>query len=226
MIQRKSIRMIITFDQQLVADGMKEILLNRNEIATIELVNNKEDIFDATSRLNPDMIIFEYMFWKTKFIETMSKLRLLFPDLKILIVSELISQEILRAIMPYINGYLLKTCSAEKLVLAIHEIIDSGKYLCPKAIDEYFKCTRTVSSDVELTTREREVLCTWIESKGNNEIASNLNISESTVRTHLNNIRQKLGDLNHLQLMIYACKQNIMNRNFRPICPNCRSYCD
>ena len=226
MIQRKSIRMIITFDQQLVADGMKEILLNRYEIAAIELVNNKEDIFDATSRLNPDMIIFEYMFWKTKFIETMSKLRLLFPDLKILIVSELISQEILRAIMPYINGYLLKTCSAEKLVLAIHEIIDSGKYLCPKAIDEYFKCTRTVSSDVELTTREREVLCTWIESKGNNEIASNLNISESTVRTHLNNIRQKLGDLNHLQLMIYACKQNIMNRNFRPICPNCRSYCD
>ena len=226
MIQHKSIRMLIAFDQQLVADGIKEILLNHNDIVVIDLVNNEKDIFETITRLNPDMIIFEFMFWKTKFNEVMSKLHLLFPELKILIISEFVSQEIIKSVMPYINGYLLKTCSSEKLVLAIHEIIESGKYLCPKAIDEYFKCTRTVNTDTELTVREKEVLSTWMESKGNTEIASNLNISESTVRTHLNNIRQKLGDLNHLQLMIYACKQNIMNRNFRPICPNCRSYCD
>jgi DNA-binding NarL/FixJ family response regulator len=225
MNQNKFINTLIAYDQQLVADGLKEILFKQKEINLLESVNNDQDIFDVVNRLNPDLIVFEFLFWKTKYNETMSKLHQMFPDVKILIISELVSQEILKSIMPFINGYLLKTCSSEKLILAIHEVIVSGKYLCPKAIDEYFKCTRTVNNDSELTSREKEILCSWMESKGNHEIADNLNISESTVRTHLNNIRQKLGNLNHLEMMIYACKQNIMNRNFRPICPNCRSFC-
>lgn len=225
MLKLESIRILIAYDQQLVADGLKEILFKQKEFNFLESVNNDQDIFDVVNQLTPDLIVFEFLFWKTKYNETMSKFRQMFPDVKILIISELVSQEILKSIMPFINGYLLKTCSSEKLILAIHEVIVSGKYLCPKAIDEYFKCTRTVSNDSELTSREKEILCSWMESKGNNEIADNLNISESTVRTHLNNIRQKLGNLNHLEMMIYACKQNIMNRNFRPICPNCRSFC-
>ncbi|WP_081804896.1 helix-turn-helix transcriptional regulator [Draconibacterium orientale] len=47
-------------------------------------------------------------------------------------------------------------------------------------------------------------------------------MSESTVRTHLKNIRQKLGSINYLQIMIYACQHNLISDNHKPICPNCR----
>jgi DNA-binding NarL/FixJ family response regulator len=219
------IKIAIAFDQQLVADGLEVILSNQNNIEVVGLIENKENVIDLIPGLNPHIVIFEFLFWMERYIGLMSKLHLLFPDLKILIISELVSEKMIKLIMPHVNGYLLKTCSSEKMILAVHEIFETGIYLCPKAIGEFFKCTRTVKNDTELTEREQEVLCTWMESKGNNEIAGNLNISESTVRTHMNNIRQKLGNLNHLQLMIYACRQNIMNRNFRPICPNCRSFC-
>lgn len=219
------IKIAIAFDQQLVADGLKVILSNQDDIEVVDLIENKENIFDKIPGLNPHIVIFEFLFWMEKYIDLLSKLHLLFPNLKILIISELVSEKMVKLIMPHVNGYLLKTCNSEKLILAIREIVETGIYMCPKAIDEFFKCKRTVKNDNTLTVREKEVLCTWMESKGTNDIAGNLNISVSTVRTHMNNIRQKLGNLNHLQLMIYACRQNIMDRNFSPICPNCRSFC-
>lgn len=226
MLKNETIKIVIAFDQQIVADGLEAILSKQNDISVAGLVENDGDIFSLIPQLNPDIILFEFFVWMAKYPDLMTKLNSLFPELKILIITESISHDIMKLIMPSINGFLLKTCSSEKLILAIHEIFTSGKYLCPKALDEYFNCQRTVKNDSQLTIREKEVLCTWIESKGNDEIADNLNISRSTVRTHMNNIRQKLGNLNHLQLMIYACRQNIMNRNFRPICPNCRSFCN
>ncbi|MGQ8335578.1 LuxR C-terminal-related transcriptional regulator [Sunxiuqinia sp. A32] len=226
MLTNKTIKILIAFDEKLVAEGLKAILTNQNNLDVIALLKNDERIFNIIPQLNPDIIIFEFAFWMAKYAELMAKVHSSFPELKILIVSELVSPEIIKDIMPSINGYVIRTCSSEKVILSINEIFESGKYLCPKALDELFNCTRRVKEDSLLTIREREVLCSWIESNGNDEIANTLNISISTVRTHMNNIRQKLGNLNHLQLMIYACRQNILNQNFRPICPNCRSFCN
>lgn len=226
MLTNETIKIAIAYDEQLVADGLESILSNQKNISILGLLKNKDNIFYLIPELNPDIIIFEFVMWLAKYSELMAKLHSTFPSLRILIISELVSHEIIKEVMPFINGYVIRTCSSEKVILAINEIFISGKYLCPKALDEYFSCNRNVKSDSTLTIREREVLNTWIESKDNKEIADNLNISISTVRTHMNNIRQKLGDLNHLQLMIYACRQNILNRNSKPICPNCRSFCN
>lgn len=226
MLHKKTVKIAIAYDEQLVADGLKCILSNQKNINVLRLLKNDENILHRIPELNPDIIIFEFSMWMKRYQELMAELRAMFPLLRILIISESVSHEIMRDLMPLINGYVVRTCSSEKVILAIHEIFESGKYLCPKVVDEYFSCSRTVESDATLTIREKEVLCSWIESNSNDEVAGNLNISRSTVRTHLNNIRQKLGHLNHLQLMIYACRQNILNRNFKPICPNCRSFCN
>ncbi len=226
MVLNDTIKIVIAYDEQLVADGLQAVLSNQNNISVIRLIKNDEDVIHLLPQLNPEIIIFEYAMWKAKYLEFLDKFHAAFPQLGILIISELVSHEVIKALMPNISGYVVRTCSSQKVILAINEIFKSGKYLCPIALDEYFKCARTVKNDSPLTIREKEILCTWIESKGNDEIADNLNISKSTVRTHMNNIRQKLGNLNHLQLMIYACRQNIMNRNFKPICPNCRSFCN
>lgn len=227
MLNNETIKIVIAFDEQLVADGLVCNFSNQNNLNILGVFENEENIFHLIPELNPDIIIFEFAMWMAKYSELMAKLHSTFPTLRILIISELVSHEIIKNIMSFINGYVIRTCSSEKIILAINEIFGSGKYLCPEVLNEYFNCSRNIKikSNSTLTIREREVLCTWVESKGNNEVADILNISSSTVRTHMNNIRQKLGDLNHLQLMIYACRQNILNRNFKPICPNCRSFC-
>ncbi len=224
MKDNESIKILLAYDQQLIADGLECILSNQKDIIVVRSVNNDEDIFRLISKLKLDIIILEYSMWFDKHLEIILKLHSLFVDLKILIVSELLPQEIMKMIMPYIHGYLMRTCSSGRVILAIHEVFESGKYLCPRVLDEYFDDSRKDGSSSKLTLREKEVLKVWIESKNNSEIANDLYISESTVRSHLKNIREKLGNLNHLQMMIYACSKNIINRDFKPTCPHCRLH--
>ncbi|WP_372774630.1 response regulator transcription factor [Mangrovibacterium sp.] len=65
----------------------------------------------------------------------------------------------------------------------------------------------------------------WVNSDSNIQIAEKLNISQTTVRTHLKNIHEKFGAGSQIQMMTYACKENLLNGQFSPVCPNCRSYC-
>ncbi|WP_167618977.1 response regulator transcription factor [Maribellus sediminis] len=217
-------KILLAFDQKLVADCLKSYLSHHKNLQVIGEIKNDNNPSKTISDLNPDLVIFEFMLWSVKYLDYMSKLNLQFPGLKILIISELISQQLMVKIMPYINGYVVKTCSAEKIILAIQEINCSGKYLCPKAVDNFFKCHRNDENDSSLTGREKQILSAWIEEETNNEVANALNISVSTVRTHLKNIREKLGNVNRLQMMIYACKHNLLARKHKPICPNCRFF--
>lgn len=226
MVHNDTIKLLIAYDEQLVADGLKCILSGQNNFKVIGQVKNDDDIFHTITKLNPDIIVFEFTFWKSEYRKLMAEIHSRFQQLGILIISEKVSHDILRDVMPVIKGYIVRSCSSEKLILAINEINGTGKYMCPTLLEEYFGCGRTVKTGDILTIREKEILCRWIESDGYEEIADFLNISISTVRTHINNIRQKLGNLNNLQLMIYACRQNILNQNFKPICPNCRSFCN
>ncbi len=224
MQPNETTKILLAFDQKLVADCIKSYLSHHKHLQIIGEIKNDDDPSKSIGDLNPDLIIFEFVLWSVKYLDYMSKLNLLFPSLKILIVSELISQQLMVKIMPFINGYVVKTCSAEKILLAIQEINNSGKYLCPKAVDNFFKCQRNVEDDSSLTGRDKQILSAWMEEETNNEVANALNISVSTVRTHLKNIREKLGNVNHLQMMIYACKHNLLGRKHKPICPNCRFF--
>ena len=117
MLNTKAIKIVIAFDQQLLVDGLEAILSKQKDIIVVALVSNKEDIFETITQLKPDLIIFEYMFWSTKYTDLMSRLHSMFSDLKILIISELVSHDIIRSILPFINGYLITTCSSEKMCL-------------------------------------------------------------------------------------------------------------
>jgi len=225
MKNKEIIKVLIAFDQLLVAEGLEAILSDHGDIKVVGLLENSGDINNLVSKQLPDIIIFEFSIWLSKHTDYLIKFRNAFPELRIIILSELISQELLDEIMPNIDGYLIRTCAAEKVILAIHEVYTSGKYLCPKALEEYFNGSGKTYNNSKLSAREKEILGTWLRSKNNIDMADKLNISESTVRTHLKNIREKLGNINHVEMMVYACKENASNRNFVPICPNCRSFC-
>ncbi|WP_319502626.1 response regulator transcription factor [uncultured Draconibacterium sp.] len=215
-------KILIAYDQKLVAECLKIYLAQHEHSEIIGMVNNGENSLEAIADLRPDIVIFEFKLWSIKYIDYMSNLNLNFPHLKILVISELISQELMVKIMPFINGYIVKSCSAEKIFIAIQEIKSSGKYLCPKALDKFFSCSKSEQNNSSLTRREKQILGSWITEETHNAVATSLNISESTVRTHLKNIREKLGSINHLQMMIYACQHNLISDKHKPICPNCR----
>ncbi|MDX8339366.1 response regulator transcription factor [Draconibacterium sp. IB214405] len=224
MLPNEQIKILVAYEQKLVADCLESFLSHHKNFQIVGVVENDENLFDSITELRPDLIIFEFMLWSIKYIDYMSNLNRQFPQLKIILLSELISRELMAKIMPFINGYIVKTCPAEKIINAIYEIQNAGKYLCPKAVEKFFTCTKGDKSNSTLTSREKQILGTWITEETSNAVADTLNISESTVRTHLKNIREKLGSVNHLQMMIYACQHNLIGKEHKPVCPNCRFF--
>ncbi|MFA5328340.1 MAG: response regulator transcription factor [Prolixibacteraceae bacterium] len=224
MTETNTIKILISYDQRLVAEGLASILSKQKDIRILALLENDSFWEKNISANEVDILILELDNWCTKHFDFTKRIHEYFPDLKILILSEIIKHSHLDNLMPNIDGYVLRTCSSETVVFAIREIFSSGKYLCAEEIDVIFGGNNKNESGLELTAREREILANWLTSKDNNDLARKLNISHSTVRTHIKNIRQKLGAVTHVQLMNYACRENISMGNFNPVCENCKSY--
>jgi len=225
MTDNVNIKILIAYDQSLVAEGLAALLSKQKDLSVIEVFENNSVLNLKLEEYDADILIVELSSWVIQHFEYIKTIHNSYPALKLLILSELIEHRQLEELMPHIHGYILKTCSSEKVFFAIREIFGSGKYLCSKAIDVYFRNENDKQTELDLTSREKEILTGWLTTKNNNELAMQLNISQSTVRTHLKNIRQKLGDVNHIQLMNYACRENILKGKFKPICNNCRSFC-
>ena len=225
MTNANQIRVLISFDQRLVADGLSAILSRYKDFYLCGQLKHKTVPLEELSEYGADVLIIELCDMSVKNIEFVRQVHQSNPELKLLIVSCPVSHTFLEELMHFCNGYLLRTCSSEKVIRAITEICESGKYLCPQLIDTLLKDDHKDMVEIELTARENEILALWFTLNSNLEIADQLNISSATVRSHIKNIRQKFGNASQLQMMIYACQENILPGKFKPMCPNCRSFC-
>jgi len=224
-MQKNNIQILIAYDQQLIADGLAAILSGKNDFNVIDTINNEDLISKHVEEFKPDIVLFEFARWPKHYIEYIKEFSQLFQNSKILILSELIPHDSLVKIMSFVNGYILRTCSSDSLIRALHEVYDLGKYLCPKEMKEFFKI-KEPTKNTKLTVREEEVLSTWLDASDNKIIAEKLHVSESTVRTHLKNVKEKIGSANKIQMLIYACRNNILKSGKKPICPNCKFFCN
>ncbi len=220
------LNILLAFDQALVAEGVVAVLSAHKEFRLINKFPNRLDLPDSISKFNADLLILELCEITDQRFIYIKRIKAQNPKLKILVISGPVPRKVLDVLMHSINGFLIRTCSTEKIILAIRELAETGKYLCPKSIQILFE--EDVSRDlfdVVLTSREKEVLALWLTSKDSHEISERLNICGTTVRTHLKNIREKFGPVNQIEMLIYACREKLLTDQFQPICPNCRSYC-
>lgn len=226
MHSSKKINISISYDQRLMAESLASVLDKEKEIQVLEVMPNRLTPLLEHIRVNtPELIITELSYISPQGIEMIKRICHAAPKLRILIISGLICHNFLESLMHLANGYLLRTCSTKKLILAIHEIMDSGKYLCPKLINTLIKNDQHDLIHQSLTSREKEILAFWVKSENTLQIAKALNISPPTVRTHLKNIRTKFGSSNPMKMMIHACKENMLNGDYHPLCAYCKSFC-
>ncbi|WP_372643360.1 DNA-binding response regulator [Ancylomarina sp.] len=220
----KQINISILYDQLLIAEGFKAILSNVNGLHVSKLTENNAKYNQSINPLEIDLFIIELSDISKQNIEYVNCLRESFPNQKTLVVSGSLTRELLEYLISIVNGYMLRTCSSEKLILAIHEIIENDNFLCSQLIPILFDNNHKNGFNIDLTKREKEILSLLYTTNHNSEIAEILNISQTTVRTHLKNIRHKSGNKNEVQMMRYACNKNLLKENCIPLCPNCRFY--
>ena len=200
----ETIRIMIVDDHTVVRDGLSAMLGRQQDFAVVGEAQNGLEAIEKTRELRPDVILMDLRMPELTGVEAMRRIREDDPDAKFIVLTTFDNDEyIFDAIEAGAKGYLLKDASRDdlfKAVRAVHRgesLIEPG--VAAKILDRLAQLSRQsaepASIDV-LSERELEVLQLMAKGSANKEIAASLSISESTVKTHVANIFQKL-DVNH-----------------------------
>ena len=213
-----TIKIILADDHRIFRDGLKSLLSEADFIDVIGEASGGFELLDLLKTTQPDLLIVDISMKDISGIEVSKTIRVLYPDVRIMILSMHTSEEfVINAIKAGVNGYLSKDTSREELLEAIKIIYEGGecysKLVSESIMKSYVKKYKTEQNLVEnktLTQREIEILKLAAGGLSNKEIADKLFISNKTVDCHKNNIVQKLKLKNTAEMVLYAVKNKII----------------
>ncbi len=199
-----------------VSDAFSALLSDADEIeitATFTKITEIPEYFDAKA-----IHVVVAVFYDTlqKNIETISKLTLMLPKAKVLILSvHNQDQFILQTIKAGAKGYLDMDTSRSEIIEAIYSLRNGHEYYTKTISDillhHYLSDQKKEKKEQKvLSKREMEVLQLFAEGMTNRQMADKLFISVRTVETHKNNIMKKINLKNTVDLVKFAIKNNII----------------
>ena len=213
------IRIALAEDNDFLARTLEEKVELFDDLNLKFRAENGERMVELIPDHQPiDVILMDIQMPVMDGIEATEKIKQLFPQIKIIMVTVFDDEEnIFKAIQAGADGYLLKDESAKKMHEGIHEIMNGG---APMSASIALKALRLLRNPIEQTTEEkkeysltnREVEILEQLSKGLNyaEIATNLFISQGTVRKHVENTYRKLQVHNKMEAVTLAKKERII----------------
>ena len=208
------IRIVIADDHTIVRKGLRAVLRNQPDIEVVgEAATGREAIAEF-ERLQPDVILMDLAMPEVDGIEAIEQIQASHPGARILVLTSFSSEDkIFPAIKAGALGYHLKDSSPEELVEAIRQVHGGESALHPviarKVLKELSRPSGRPPTADPLTPREVEVLRLVARGWSNQEIADELFISETTVRTHVSNILGKLHLASRTQAALFALREGL-----------------
>ncbi|HEY4050456.1 MAG TPA: response regulator transcription factor [Acidobacteriaceae bacterium] len=204
----KKIRILVVDDHHVVRQGLVALL---KLMPGIEVAGEAADGLQAVQlhrELNPDITLMDLQLPKLGGVDAIARIRTLTPDARFIVLTTFDGDEdIYRAIQAGAKAYLLKGMTAEELLAAIHAVHQGKTRIAPSIAE---KLVERMSGD-PLTARELSVLERIVAGRANKEIAADLDISEATVKTHINNLLSKLGVSDRTQAATLAIQRGIVH---------------
>jgi two-component system, NarL family, response regulator DesR len=191
---RKTIRVVIAEDQGMVLGALAALLEIEGDIAVVGRARDGEEALDAVLASKPDVFITDIEMPKMSGLEVASELKRRRTGTRVVIVTTFARSGYLRrALEAGAAGYLLKDRPAEELADAVRRVHRGLRVIDPELATEAW-------SELDpLTDRERQVLRLAGEGKPSGDIASELGLSEGTVRNYLSEAINKIGAGNRVE---------------------------
>ena len=199
-------RVLIADDQELVRTGLRVILESRGFDVVAEATNGS-DAVSLAQRLQPDVILMDI---RMPVMDGIKATRRIDSSGVIILTTFDHDEYIVEALRAGASGFLLKDAPPDELVHAIDVVAEGSALLSPKVtkrlIENVMKNeappAQPPAEFEELTVREREVLQLVTAGMSNQEIAEAMNISETTVKTHVSHVLEKLNLRDRVQAVI------------------------
>lgn len=210
------IKILITDDHPYVREGLLSMLKRERDFTVVGEAGNGVEAVSKAKELSPDVILMDLRMPEMDGVEAMNQIREAKPDIKFVILTTYSDDDyIFRGIAAGARAYLLKDAPREDLFKAIRAVHRGESLIQPvvasKVLDRLTELSRRAPSSDELSGRELEVLQLTAKGAANKEIGAALHISQSTVKTHISSIFQKLGVNDRTSAVTEALKKGIIS---------------
>jgi DNA-binding NarL/FixJ family response regulator len=203
----EAIRVLVVEDHAVVRQGLVALL---NVVDGLEVVGEAADGLEAIAQFRkhrPAITLIDLRLQKMSGVEVIQRLRAEEPQARFIVLTTYDGDEdIYRALKAGAKAYLLKGMTTKDLVTAIRAVHE-GKSHIPPVIAE--RLAERIGTE-DLTQRELAVLEQIVYGRSNKEIGTELDISEATVKTHINSLLSKLGVTDRTQAATAAIRRGII----------------
>lgn len=221
--QEKHTRILLIDDHTLFRSGLKALLQRQQGFEVVGEAGNALEGIKRAKTLQPDVVLLDIHMPGMTGREAVSLVTDEAPDARVLMltVSEDVD-DLMQALRAGAHGYLLKNIETDFLVKSIRSAVEGESVMSAQMTSKLMKTvsepatsnTAPAAGDKErLSPREREILGFLTRGASNKEIARSLDLAESTVKIHVQNILKKLNLLSRVQAAVYAVEHGLVERD-------------
>jgi len=213
-----SIRVLVADDQSLVRAGFRRLLADEPDIDVVAEADNGVEAVDKASRFAPTVVLMDIRMPQLDGIAATRRILEAEPAARILILTTFdLDEYVYEALRAGASGFVLKDDPPEQLLAAIRTVAAGDALLSPavtkRVIAQFARVPRpTPPRELdELTSREREIFRLIADGLSNAEIGRELHISETTVKTHVTHVFQKLNVRDRVQAVVLAHQAGLLD---------------
>ncbi|NLE95349.1 MAG: response regulator transcription factor [Dehalococcoidia bacterium] len=210
------IRVLIVDDHPVVREGLAAMLERQDDIAVVGEAADGAAAIQQALDTSPDVILMDLRMPVMDGVEAMRKIGAQVPSAHVIVLTTYDNDEyIFRGIEAGARAYLLKDAPRDELFHAIREVHQGKSLIDPSVVDKVFERfasqSKLTSGQEALSEREKGILRLMATGAPNKAIAAQLYISESTVKTHVQSIFQKLGVNDRTEAVTRALQMGIIS---------------
>lgn len=211
----KTVRLVVVDDHALFRAGLVSLLSQMPELEVVGEAGNGHQALEVVRRTRPDIVLLDVNMPGMGGVETVEALQS-FENLRVVMLTiSKHDEDLFGAIAAGANGYLLKNSEPEELRRAIVLVAEGKSVLSPEVTGRVMKAVSSAQGmpeEIGLSKREMEVLDCLAQGKTSAQIASNLFITENTVKTHVRHILEKLEAANRAEAVSRAIQLGLIRK--------------
>ena len=215
-----TIRVLVADDQSMVRAGFRMLLAGEEDIDVVAEASNGLEAVEKADRFRPDVVLMDIRMPELDGLEATRRILAADNGARILVLTTFdLDEYVYEALRAGASGFVLKDDPPEQLLAAIHVVAGGNALLSPavtKRVIKQFTRTPRPSPPKELedlSEREQEVFRLIARGLSNAEIGKELYISETTVKTHVTHILQKLDLRDRVQVVVLAYQSGLLEGN-------------
>lgn len=204
----EKIKLLITDDHRILADGLKKLFDNSETVSVIGTAYSAKECRSFLLKEMPDVILLDINLPDASGIDLCKEIKTKYPEVKIVALTSYNEYAVVRQMLENgANGYVIKNAMPEEILMSVEVVMENEQFLCDE-IDMLMK--KRSQNQIWLTPREKELLRNIVNGNTNIEIADKMCLGVETINSYRKNLLLKLNAKNTAVLVRMAIEEKLV----------------